>query len=36
MILNFYGKPIRATFISKAHKDAYEKAVRKLEGAEGP
>lgn len=36
MMLNFYGKPIRATFISKAHKEAYEKAVQELEGAVGP
>lgn len=36
MVINFYNKPISVTFVSKAHEDAYNKAVRELDGAEGP
>ena len=36
MILHFNNKKIPVTFVNKNHEDAYNKAVKDLEGAEGP
>lgn len=36
MKLYFNNHVIPVTFVNKAHEDAYNKAVRELDGAEGP